>query len=182
MKRHVRSDSYQWKICEISMDPLVVSSHIDKYTESIDNKSPEVMEKIEFIQELDQKLDTAFHDFLKTTLTPHQFEVYTLYASGLSQIEVAAILGCNQSSVVKTISGNSDYSTGKKVIYGGTGRKIQNNIRKDDLIIRIMRQIYNIIETSWNIHLKWYHAIIPAFGPYIEFQRVMEDNLIQINR
>jgi DNA-binding CsgD family transcriptional regulator len=114
----------------------------------------------ENLLDLEDQLKEEFWKIVKTLLTPRQREVIELYADGYTQMEIAKILGVNQSSVTKSINGNVDYSIdeqstdescGKKTkrVYGGTKKKLQKIISGDSKIKEILDRMAEIRTSKW---------------------------------
>jgi predicted transcriptional regulator len=98
--------------------------------------------------ELEEKLKKEFWRVVDTMLTPRQREVMHLYSEGLTQQEIAKLLGVNQSSITKSLNGNVDYKNGK-TIYGGTKKKLRKIIETDEKIKKILSKITEIKENKW---------------------------------
>ncbi len=96
----------------------------------------------EELMDLQDQLLTEFWRIVEM-LTPRQQEVLKLYAQGLTQIEIAKKLNVNQSSVTKSLNGNTDYRNGRKV-YGGARKKLRRIVDKDEKIQNILRRIADI--------------------------------------
>lgn len=69
-------------------------------------------------------------------------------ASGKTQIEIAKILGVNQSSITKCIHGNVDYKNkdakGKPITYGGVRLKLQKIAKEDKKVNEILNKIADL--------------------------------------
>jgi DNA-binding CsgD family transcriptional regulator len=97
----------------------------------------------EELLELKEQLKAAFWRIVETQLTERQKQVIKLYSKGLTQTEIAKKLGVNQSSITKSINGNCDYRSGKKV-YGGARKKLRKIAEKDEEIQSILLRISEI--------------------------------------
>ena len=67
-------------------------------------------------------------------------------AEGKTQIEIAKLLHVNQSSITKSINGNTDYRNKNKRIYGGAKKKIMRLAEKDLEIQNIFRRMAELRE------------------------------------
>lgn len=143
-----RSDRYQWVLVESPCSPEMMqeigeSQYFVNNTVRIEQK-----EKLFILRE---QLTAAFWRIIDTELTPRQREVIHLYADGYTQIEIAKKLNVNQSSITKSLNGNSDYRNckdenpinkkKKKRIYGGAKKKLRRIAAKDPEIQEILKQI-----------------------------------------
>ena len=97
--------------------------------------------------DLREELRLEFWRLVDAELTPRQREVLHLYANGYTQMEIAKILGVNQSSITKSINGNCDYRSGKKV-YGGASKKLKRLISRDSKIQTILAKISELEEND----------------------------------
>lgn len=111
----------------------------------------------EELLDLEDQLKVEFWRIVNTLLTTRQKEVLTLTAEGYTQMEIAKRLGVNQSSIVKSISGNSNYKNinnnksakSKKKVYGGAHKKIRKIIEDDESIKKILERMAEIREERW---------------------------------
>lgn len=135
-----RSDHYQPIICEMpcSNDMLVEVSDGDGLSAKLNPFGYN-----EELAELKDKLKVAMWRLINDELTDRQSEVIRLYSQGKTQTEIAKLLGVNQSSVTKSLSGNCDYKNGRKV-YGGAKKKLRKMAEKDDEIGIILERIAEI--------------------------------------
>jgi predicted transcriptional regulator len=94
----------------------------------------------EEIIDLQEELRLEFWKVVEDCLTDRQKQVIKLVCADKTQMEIAKILGVNQSSITKSLHGNVDYKNGRKV-YGGASRKIikslETNIRVQEILARI---------------------------------------------
>lgn len=102
----------------------------------------------EELLELEDQLKVEFWRIVDTLLTPRQRDVIKLYSDGYTQMEIAKILGVNQSSVTKSLHGNVNYKDGKKV-YGGSRRKINKIIETDFKVKEILAKMNEIRANKW---------------------------------
>lgn len=132
-----RSNSYQWILLECPCSPEMLAEISD---------GDGVMSQLnpwkynEELLDLKDQLKVEMWRLIDTQLTPRQKEVIHLWVEGLTQTEIAKKLGVNQSSITKSINGNTDYSGGKK-IYGGARKKLQKLAAKDEKIQLILKRI-----------------------------------------
>jgi DNA-binding CsgD family transcriptional regulator len=108
-----------------------------------DCMKPEDKEKL---LDLRDELHTELWRLVDNELTERQREVIHLYAQNYTQIEIAKILGVNQSSITKSINGNCDYRGTFRKSYGGSSRKLRRLADKDHKIQEIRAQIAEIHE------------------------------------
>ncbi len=137
-----RSDSYQHVLLESPCYPEMMMEMCE--SESIGAQLNPFGYNDELV-ELKEKLKAEFWRVVDSELTDRQKEVLHLYAEGLTQTEIAKCLGVNQSSITKSINGNTDYRNGKRV-YGGARKKIKKIIDKDQEIQRILGRIAEIAD------------------------------------
>lgn len=137
-----RSDSYQHVLLESPCSPEMLIDVAD--SDGIGAQLNPFGYNEELV-ELKEKLKVEFWRVVDDELTERQKEVLHLYAEGLTQTEIAKCLGVNQSSITKSINGNTDYRNGKRV-YGGARKKIKKIIDKDIEIQRILLRIAEIAD------------------------------------
>ncbi len=137
MKKRSRSDVYQYRMVEVSIDPYILShfSIEDGFGEQIRTSGYS-----EEIMELRKTLMNEIYRLIKTILTERQKEVINLRLNGLTQVEIAEALGIHQTTVHKTISGNIDYKNGE-ARYGGAIKKLQKACIRDDKIKDLLKRI-----------------------------------------
>ena len=159
-KRKNRSDNYQWRLLEITCSNDTLSSF--QNGDSIYNRLNPWHYDDE-LMDLEEQLKIEFWRIVDTLLTDRQKEVITLYASGLTQIEIAKKLGVNQSSITKSINGNIDYGkkdkNGNKVItppkkgekiskgkrsFGGILKRIDKIVSSDEKIKEILERMVEL--------------------------------------
>jgi predicted XRE-type DNA-binding protein len=135
-----KSDSYQYKIVEIAVDPMILNDF--PYVESLGSQLNLSKHSEEFY-ELKSRLMKEVLRIINSSLTPRQCEVVTLRLQGKTQIQIAEQLGIHQTTVHKLIQGNIDYSNGKKR-YGGAIKKLKKLCAKDDKVLKILEEMRQI--------------------------------------
>lgn len=139
-KKSNKSDSYQYRIIEIAIDPSILSdfasddglgAHLGRARHS------------EQVRDLRTQLMEEVRRLIRTSLTQRQMEVVTLFLQGKTQIEIGKELGICQPTVHKTLRGNKDYKNGG-VKYGGVIKKLQKLCSKDTQVLEILKQIEQI--------------------------------------
>lgn len=104
----------------------------------------------EAIMDLEEQLRIEFWRLIEENLTDKQQKVVKLLSSGATQMDVAKIMGCNQSSIAKSISGNTEYSEkGTIKVYGGIKRKLKAALDKDSKIKEILDRIADLRDDTW---------------------------------
>lgn len=141
-KRGHRSDSYQWTIQEIpvSYDILATYSNGQGYQGALNPFKYD-----ERLFELEDRLKAKTRSIMNECLTERQKRIVFLYYDGYTQSEIAEMLGCNQSSITKSLNGNRDYKNGTK-IYGGTTKKLKKLFDADPEIKQILNEMRELIE------------------------------------
>ena len=136
-RRKNKSDSYQHKIVEISVDPVLLNEFplaeslgsqlkLSKYSERFDELRDELLQEVLAI--------------IDTGLTPRQAQVVTLRLEGKTQTQIAEELGIHQTTVHKTLMGNIDYANDKKC-YGGAIKKLKKLCAKSPEIQEILEEM-----------------------------------------
>ncbi len=129
-----KSDHYQYKIVEISLEPHKLHNFAN---EAGINQHMTDMIFDEEILELRQDLLEEIYNIINSgSLTVHQKKVLTMCLSGATQNEIADKLGITQSAVHKAMHGNIDYKNNKKR-YGGIIKKLQK-LSKNNGKIKIL--------------------------------------------
>lgn len=132
-----KSDSYQHKIVEITVDPTILNDF------SLDDGLGFVLNTSKFSEEFYELRQQLIQEVLRvvgTCLTQRQSEVITLRLKDLTQIQIAEKLGIHQTTVHKLLMGNIDYANGKKR-YGGAIKKLKKMCSKDSNIIYILNEM-----------------------------------------
>lgn len=132
-----KSDSYQHKIVEITVDPVVLNDF------PINNGLGAQMNLAKCSEEfydLKERLMKEILRIIRNDLTERQAEVVTLRLEGKTQIQIADQLGIHQTTVHKLLMGNIDYANGKKR-YGGAIKKLKKICAKDKTVLEILRKM-----------------------------------------
>jgi DNA-binding NarL/FixJ family response regulator len=135
-----KSDSYQYRIIEIAVDPFILSDFASEDGFGF------VANRVGHPEELDtlrKKLMREVKRIIRTKLTKRQTEVMLLRLQGKTQVEIGRALGIHQTTVHKTISGVIDYKNGA-TCYGGAVRKLKKICLKDERILNILKQISDL--------------------------------------
>lgn len=138
-KKPNRSNGYQ----HLFTEQLYSNEMMAEFSEAqglVENYRPEDREKLLDLREV---LRVEFWRLAKEHLTERQFQVIDLLAKGYTQIEIAKQLNVNQSSITKSVNGNCDYRSQKRV-YGGCKKKLRRFADKDPVIKDIIQQINEI--------------------------------------
>jgi predicted DNA-binding protein YlxM (UPF0122 family) len=134
--RGCRSQKYQYIINEICWDNDALSAFedmSDPYHEEISCLRDELLEHVKRI--------------MNSKLTVHQREILDMYYfKNMTQTEIADYFGTNQSSVVKSISGNTIKENGKVSFYGGSLKKLRKYCHEDAEIIEILMKLKELTE------------------------------------
>lgn len=146
-RKRCRSDSYQPLFCEV----IVAAEMLESYAnEDSVYKRLNPFSYNEDIAVLEDELKKEFWRIVDTLLTERQRQVIRLYADGYTQMEIARMLGVNQSSVTKNLNGNCSYTIdGPIVCYGGSKKKLKKIIEEDEKIKDILRKIAELRDESW---------------------------------
>lgn len=145
-KRKNRSDRYQWLLLE------TVCSHEQMEAFSNDSSIYSHLNPFEYNEDLidlEEELKKEFWRIADENLTQRQNQVLRMWADGYTQMEIAKILGVNQSSITKSINGNTDYKNKKRISYGGSAAKLQKIIAKDEKMQEIIKKIFETREAKW---------------------------------
>jgi DNA-binding CsgD family transcriptional regulator len=140
MDRTNRSNKYQHFFTESSCSPEMLAEFADAEGMTAVLSLSKYNDEL---QDLKEQLKNEFWRLVDTQLTSRQREVIRLYAQGFTQIEIAKQLKVNQSSITKSINGNCDYRSGRK-IYGGAKKKLRKLAEKDEKICAIVKRIAEI--------------------------------------
>lgn len=144
-KKPSRSDGFQhlFNECFFTNEMMSIFSNEDSMQKRLDPFAYD-----EQILELEDQLKKEFWRVVET-LTTRQKEVLKLCAQGYTQMEIAKKLKVNQSSIVKSIRGNVQYSKDSKKSYGGSLRRLKLLCDKDEKIQAILNRIRSIRDESW---------------------------------
>jgi predicted transcriptional regulator len=129
-----KSDSYQHKIVEISVDPGILNDFTFGEGLGFLLNSSKFSEEF---YELRQQLIQEVLRIVDTCLTKRQAEVISLRLRDFTQIQIAEELGVHQTTIHKLLMGNIDYSNGKKR-YGGAIKKLKKICSKDEKIVELL--------------------------------------------
>lgn len=132
-----KSDSYQHKIVEISVDPAILNDfplddglgtmlNLSKYSEEFSILRQQLMKEVMRV--------------IKSELTVRQAEVVILRLQNMTQTQIAEKLGIHQTTVHKLLMGNIDYANGKKR-YGGAIKKLKKICYKDSKILDVLSKM-----------------------------------------
>jgi len=137
VSRKNKSDSYQYRIIEIPIDPFVLSDFPSEGSLGAQASSAGYSEEL---LDLRQQLMKEVRRLIKSVLTKRQAQVMALRLQGKTQIEIGQRLGIHQTTVHKTISGNIDYGNGG-ACYGGAIKKLRKMCLKDERVLAILKRI-----------------------------------------
>lgn len=143
-RRTNRSNKYQNLFVESPCSPEMLA----EFAEAEGMTSRIASEHNEELLDLKDKLKDEFWRLVDEQLTPRQAEVLKLYSKGFTQTEIAKKLNVNQSSITKSINGNVDYKSGKK-IYGGAKKKLKRLVDEDPRIQEILIRIQELQEDDF---------------------------------
>ncbi len=163
VERQNRSSKYQHLILEASCSNDMMESFSNE--DSIMGRLTGGFLYSEELLELEDQLKKEFWRIVNSELTERQKQVITLSAEGLTQMEIAKKVGVNQSSITKSLNGNSTYNIMKnsetspktssktnkkdKKNYGGIIKKLNKIIDSDPIILEILKKINTIREERW---------------------------------
>lgn len=139
-RKRNKSDSYQYKIVEIAVDPTIMNDF--PFMDSLGSQL-NLAKYSERFYDLRQQLMKEVLRIINTHLTERQCEVVTLRLQGKTQIQIAEQLGIHQTTVHKLLMGNIDYANGKKR-YGGAIKKLKKICYRDERILEILEEMDNI--------------------------------------
>ena len=147
-KRPTRSAAYQHLLVEKSFNHEMMGSF------SVDDGMYKKLNPFEYNESLlilEDQLKERFWEIIEESLTERQLQIINLLKQGKTQSETAKEMGVNQSSVTKSLHGNTEYSNKDKgkTSYGGICRKLLKIIDKDPIILKIKEQISDIKNNTW---------------------------------
>ncbi len=93
---------------------------------------------------LKEELRLQFWILAERVCTKSQFLILRGIAEGKTQKEMSEELGCNQSSIHKSIKGNVDYTNNIKHCYGGTHKKLKRHIALSPIFINLFQKIADL--------------------------------------
>ncbi len=135
-----RSDRYQYLLVEtVCTDEFM--AHFDNSYSLEHRLNP--YDYDEQVLELQDQLIKRIMKMLPEVLTERQYQVLTLSMEGFTQMEIAAKLGVNQSSITKSLNGNVDYQRDPNgnVAYGGLWKKLRKACANDPDIQDLLNRI-----------------------------------------
>lgn len=138
-----RSDAYQPLLLEISC----AHELLDIFTENDSiYKKLNPFHYNDEVAELEDQLKKELWRIIEENLTERQKEIVKMTAAGKTQVEIAKVLGVNQSSIVKSLNGNQSYVpkdmiNGKPLTYGGVKLKLQKIVKEDMAVNAILAKI-----------------------------------------
>jgi DNA-binding CsgD family transcriptional regulator len=140
--RRNKSDSYQYRIIEIAIDPFLLSDfpNEDGFGAQVNTSGYS-----EELAELRQELIHEMRRLIKTSLTKRQAQVMALRLQGKTQVEIGQKLGIKQPTVHNAINGVIDYKNGG-ARYGGAIKKLRKICLKDERVLAILKRIGEIRE------------------------------------
>lgn len=140
LARRNKSDSYQYRIIEIAIDPFLLSDfpNEDGFGAQVNTSGYS-----EELAELRQELVREVRRLIKTSLTRRQAQVMSLRLQGKTQVEIGQKLGIKQPTVHNAINGVIDYKNGG-ARYGGAIKKLRKMCLKDGRVLAILRRIEEI--------------------------------------
>lgn len=144
-ERPNRSARYQHLILETTCASELMEAFSNK--ESIEFKL-DPFKHNERIMDLQDELKKEFWAVVEECLTDRQKQVIKLVCQEKTQMEIAKILGVNQSSITKSLHGNVDYKNGRK-IYGGASRKIIKHLETNTKVQEILKEINELREEKF---------------------------------
>lgn len=150
-KKATRSSRYQFLLVESACSSEMMEAFRNEDSISSRLNPYQYDEKLLDLQE---ELKKEFWRVVNTLLTDRQRDVIKLYADGYTQMEIAKILGINQSSITKNWNGNLSYDLDAngntvKTSYGGSKKKIGKIIEDDPKITEILQKINEVRQEKW---------------------------------
>lgn len=144
-ERSNRSAKYQYLILETACASELMEAFSNR--DSIEFKLDPFLHS-ERIMDLQEELKKEFWAIVDECLTDRQKQVIKLVCEDKTQMEIAKVLGVNQSSITKSLHGNVDYKNGRK-IYGGASRKIIKNLETNTKVQEILKEINQLREEKF---------------------------------
>lgn len=149
-KRPTRSQAYQHLLVEKAFSHEMMESFPEE--DSL-GKRLNPWDYNEDILVLEDQLKERFWEIIEENLTERQLEIINLLKQGFTQSESARALSINQSSITKSLHGNSTYDktsgSKNKESYGGIVKKITKIANEDKKVREIMAKIAEIRTNSW---------------------------------
>jgi Bacterial regulatory proteins, luxR family len=141
-ERRNRSDSYQYLICEVLFSDEGWQFFTNQDSIQYHLNPWQYDERLFILQD---ELNMEFWKLAKVSCTPRQMAVMQMTVDGYTQMEIAKVLNVNQSSIVKCLRGNTDYSNGGKV-YGGVVKKMKKVVAESPVIQTILTKMRELQE------------------------------------
>lgn len=138
--RKNKSDSYQYRIIEIAIDPFILSDFPSEDGLGAQANSSGYSEEL---AELRQQLIKEVRRLIKSVLTKRQTQVMNLHLQGKTQVEIGQKLGIHQVTVHNTIRGIIDYNNGG-ARYGGAIKKLRKMCFRDERVLAILKRIEEV--------------------------------------
>lgn len=145
-----KSDSYQYKIIEISLEPHKLNNFANE--SGITQHISDMIFDEEILELRQDLLEEIYNIINNGSLTVHQKRVLTMCLSGATQNEIAEKLGITQSAVHKAMHGNIDYKNNKKR-YGGIIKKLQKLSKSNPRINFLLGKIENHKKNNMDIEI-----------------------------
>jgi DNA-directed RNA polymerase specialized sigma24 family protein len=140
LTRRNKSDSYQYRIIEVPIDPFLLS---DFPSEDGLGTQVSISGYPEELAELRQDLIREVRRLIKVSLTKRQAQVMFLRLQGKTQVEIGNKLGIKQPTVHNAINGVIDYKNGG-ARYGGAIKKLRKMCDRDERVQAILKRISEI--------------------------------------
>lgn len=141
LKRNARSEKYQYLFLEIPVGDDKLNIYED--TESIGGRDINAINK-ERILDLQEQLKDRMFELMKIHATERQQYIVGEWMKGKTQLEMAKDLNVNQSSITKSINGNTSYGKNNKKQHGGLIIKMQKVCASDPQIQAIMEELSDL--------------------------------------
>ena len=146
-----RSAGYQDRFLEAACSPELLTEFAER--DSMGGRMNNSVYSEELL-DLQEQLRQEYWKIIDTQLTERQREVLKLTAAGDTQVEIAKKLGVNQSSVTKSIFGNTDYrptleGLPSKRIYGGSSKRLKKLASTNETIQILLKKIAEISDDTW---------------------------------
>jgi len=133
-KNNPRSQSYQYKILEVPFDFTIPVPWSEEDALNVSNS--------EDYHNTLAELHTAIVELVNKHGTKRQKQVFNLHQQGLTQVEIGKTLDCNQSSVTKSLQGNTTYKKGTpNKSYGGLFKKLRRLVAADPKLQQLRQQL-----------------------------------------
>lgn len=144
-----RSSFYQYILLEEPVDSGTITEFADLYNAGEVSLTAGQKEELFNLQD---RLKEEFWRLVEEELTERQRDVLKMRSVGMTQVAIAKRLNVNQSSIVKSLSGNIDYRLEtingvvikKKKYYGGAFKKLKRLVSTDNIIQEILQKIEEI--------------------------------------